>query len=112
MKTKIFLFLCIVAVTSIQSTPDPEDLNPLLNAEQMSYRWCVKSEKSDKSRLIFQTFLEVKNYMRVNNLSYVYIQDCFVDEMFYKAKYKRLTRIWKKDNVHGEVYDNNCNAKN
>lgn len=105
-KIILILLIAIASVSSVFSTPDAEYLNPLDHAEDMPYRWCVKHEKNSFSRKIFKNFLDVKNYMRENDLAYVFIQDCFVDENEFMVKYKRLTRIWKKDNIHGRVYDN------
>lgn len=103
---KLSLILLLVSLSSLLAIPDAEYLNPLEHPEDMAYRWCVKHEKNSFSRRIFKTFLDVKTYMRENDLAYVYIQDCFVDEMEFIVKYKRLTRVWKKDNIHGRVYDN------
>ena len=108
---KWIIVLMVLVSFGVKATPDIEYLNPMEYDEEMPYRWCVKNEKSDKSREIFKTFFEVKEYMRSRNLTYVYIQDCFVDEKIIPVKYRRLNRIYRKDNIYGDVYANDSNTK-
>ena len=116
MKKILILLILLISFSTVVSIPEedePTPLNPLEHPEDMPYRWCVKPEKNSFLRQIFKTFLEVKNYMRSKDLAYVYIQDCFVDDLMIDSKYRRLTRIWKKDNIHGNKYDHTItNTKN
>lgn len=109
MRKILILLTLFTSLSVVLSTPEEGELplNPLDHPEDMPYRWCVKHEKNNFTRRIFKSFLDVKNYMRKNDLAYIYIQDCFLDEQFYNLKYRRVTRLWRKDNIHGNVYDIN-----